>query len=80
MCTLQIIVFADGISRCKPLMMFKGVEKKRDSHCYTEYKEYHPRVIVIFNKKAYANTLNLINQVKNQYSTTSTYPLCNNKP
>jgi hypothetical protein len=60
MCTLQVIVFADRIPRCKPLIMFKGARKKRDSRRHAEYKEYHLGVVVIFNPKAYANTSNLI--------------------
>jgi hypothetical protein len=80
MCTLQIAVFADGVMRCKPLIMFKGKAGKRDSCRRAEYKEYHPSVVVIFNKKAYANTSNLINWVKNQYSTAFAYPLCDNEP
>ena len=80
MCTLQIIVFADGVLRCKPLLMFKGKLKVKDYRRWAKYKAYYPRVVVIFNKKAYANTSNLIDWVKNQYSTASAYPLCNNKP
>jgi hypothetical protein len=80
MCTLQIIVFADGIMRCKPLLMFKGKPKVRDYRRKAEYKKYHPGVVVIFNDKAYANTSNLIDWVKNQYSTASAYPLRDNEP
>jgi hypothetical protein len=40
--------------------MFKGKAGKRDSCRKAEYKEYYPSVVVIFNKKAYANTSNLI--------------------
>ena len=64
-CTLQIAVFADGIIRCKLLLIFKGKLKVKDYCCCAEYKQYHPSVVVIFNKKAYANTSNLINWVKN---------------
>jgi len=46
--------------RCKLLIMFKGQGKKKDSRRRTEYKEYHPNVVVIFNEKAYANTSNFI--------------------
>jgi hypothetical protein len=41
--------------------MFKGKVEKRDSCCKAKYKEYYLSVVVIFNKKAYANTFNLIN-------------------
>jgi hypothetical protein len=79
MCTLQIYVSTDGVDRCKPLLMFKG-GVKGDSRRQAERKKYHPGVIVIFNKKAYANTLNLIDWVKQQYSMASAYPLCDNEP
>jgi hypothetical protein len=38
--------------------MFKGL-KIRDSQCCAEEKYYSKDVVVIFNKKAYANTKNL---------------------
>jgi hypothetical protein len=58
-CTLQIYVSADGVDRCKPLLMFKGGVKE-DSRRRAKRKKYHHSVIVIFNEKAYANTSNLI--------------------
>lgn len=62
-CTLQIAVFADGVMRIKPLLMFKGKTHSKDSRRCAEYKKYHPSVVVIFNEKAWANTSNLIDQV-----------------
>jgi hypothetical protein len=59
--TLQIIVFADGVPRYKPLLMFKGKPKSKDYCRRIEAKRYHPGVIIIFNKKVYANIINLIN-------------------
>jgi len=38
--------------------MFKGLET-RDSYCCAKEKRYPKDVVVIFNKKAYANTTNL---------------------
>jgi hypothetical protein len=58
-CTLQICVFADGVDRCKPLLKFKGKPKAKGPRI-TEMKKYHLNVVVIFNKKAYANTANFI--------------------
>jgi hypothetical protein len=78
-CTLQIAVFADGVMHCKPLLMFKG-KPKGDNRRKAEQKRYHPSVVVIFNKKAWANTSNLLDWVKNQYSTASVYPLRDNEP
>jgi hypothetical protein len=60
--------------------MFKGKPKSKDYRRRAEEKRYNPGVIIIFNKKVYANTLNLIDWVKNQYSTASAYPLRDNKP
>jgi hypothetical protein len=40
--------------------MFKGKPKLKDHRRRIEAEQYYPSVIVIFNKKAYANTTNLI--------------------
>ena len=45
-----------------------------------EAQRYNPGVVVIFNEKTYANTSNLIDWVKNQYSMASAYPLRDNEP
>jgi len=58
--TLQIVVFTDGVLRCKPLLIFKGKPKSKDYRRCIEAERYYPGVIIIFNKKAYANTTNLI--------------------
>jgi hypothetical protein len=60
--------------------MFKGKPKLKDRRRRTEAERYHPGVVVIFNEKAYANTSNLIDWVKNQYSMASIYPLRDNEP
>jgi hypothetical protein len=78
-CTLQIAVFADGILRCKPLLIFKG-KPKGDNRRKLEQKKYHPGVVVAFNEKAWANTSNLLDWVLNQYSTATAYPLKDNEP
>lgn len=78
-CTLQIAIFADGVLRCKPLLMFKG-KPNGDNRRKAERKRYHPGVVVIFNEKAWANTSNLLDWVKNQYSMASAYPLRDNEP
>jgi hypothetical protein len=54
---------------------FKGDSRRR-----AERKKYHPGVIVIFNEKAYANTTNPIDWVKQRYSIASAYPLRDNEP
>ena len=60
--------------------MFKGKPKSKDYRRRAEEKRYNPSIIIIFNKKVYANTLNLIDWIKNQYSIASAYPLRDNKP
>lgn len=72
MCTLQICIFADGVPRIKPLLMFKG-SGKMNRNLREEYTQYDTRVKVVFNSKAYANTSNLIEWVKSQYSSASAY-------
>jgi hypothetical protein len=57
-------VHANGIPHTKPLIMFKGSETG-DSCCRAEEKRYPKGIVVIFNKKAYANTKNLKLWVKN---------------
>ena len=59
--------------------MFKG-KPKGDGRRKTERQKYHPGVVVIFNDKAWANTSNLLDWVKNQYSTASAYPLRDHEP
>jgi hypothetical protein len=49
--TLQVCVFADGIMRCKPLLIFHG-DPDGDSRCCKEVKLYNPSVCVAFNKTA----------------------------
>jgi len=60
--------------------MFKGKPKLKDYCRRAEEKRYNPGVIIIFNEKAYANTSNLIDWIKNQYSIASVYPLRDNEP
>jgi hypothetical protein len=74
-CTLQIVVFADRVARCEPLLMYRGIPTTKDKRRSAEYTKYHPGVVVIFNKKAYANTSNLITWVKGQYSGATAFPL-----
>ena len=78
--TLQIAVFIDGILRYKPLLIFKRKPKSKDRRRRTEAQLYHPIIIIILNKKVYANTSNLIDWIKNQYSIASAYPLQDNEP
>jgi hypothetical protein len=40
--------------------MFKEKPKSKDRRRYIEAERYYPSIVVIFNKKVYANIINLI--------------------
>jgi len=77
--TLQVCVFADGIMRCKPLLIFYG-DPIGDKRRRTEEKLYDPRVCTAFNKTAWADATNLKDWVKKQYATASPYFTSENEP
>jgi hypothetical protein len=65
--TIQLTIFADGVARVKPLIIFRGAETSNRTARSKEEKRYDPRVVVKFNAKAYANTrkfYNLLEQRK----------------
>lgn len=64
--TLHNLVFADGVPRCKPLLIFKGAEGVGPSTRRAEARKYHKGVDVIFNPKGYCNTKELLNWFKTQ--------------
>ncbi|KAL5325554.1 hypothetical protein ACEPPN_006681 [Leptodophora sp. 'Broadleaf-Isolate-01'] len=78
--TLQVIVFVDGVNRCKPLLMFKGKPGKGNKNRRLEMARYHPAVKVIWNDTVYANSENLINWIRQDYSHASEYPLSDQEP
>ena len=49
--TLQVCVFADGINRCKPLLIFPRAEKG-DSQREKESRRYSKDIEVVWNPKA----------------------------
>jgi hypothetical protein len=53
-CTLQVCVFADGIQRCDPLLIYEGAEVG-DYRRTEERAKYNKGVEVLFNPKAWAN-------------------------
>jgi hypothetical protein len=53
-CTLQVCVYADGVQRCNPLIIFEGAEIG-DTRRREEEKRYSKGVEVLFNPKAWAN-------------------------
>jgi hypothetical protein len=65
--TLQCTVFADGINRMKPTIMFKGKPNSRTRARLAELRLYDRRVKVIFNDKAYANTQTQLEYAKVSY-------------
>lgn len=52
--TIQLTIFADGVARVKPLIIFRGAEEARAPR-KKEEAQYDPRVVTKFNPKGYAN-------------------------
>lgn len=65
--TLMIYVSADGVLRCKPLIIFKGSPGPKNSTIRKEMTKYDSGVIVQWNKKAYCNGDVMISWLQNQY-------------
>jgi len=67
--TIMFCVFADGVMRVQPLIIFKGSDnltRPTDIQRRTaEYSRYDPRVQVIFNPNAHANEAVLVNWIAN---------------
>ena len=57
---LQVCVFADGINRCRPLLIFHRAEGKGDSRRIAESRKYSRRVDVLFNPTAWATENNAV--------------------
>jgi hypothetical protein len=77
--TLQILVHADGIQRCRPLLIFHGKnqdhrQKPVSSNLKKEYKLYDSRVEVMFNPKARSNTDLIVEWIKHLYTPSTNYP------
>lgn len=67
--TLQVAVFADGVERIKPLLIFEG-QGGVGSHKRAferERLQYDSRVKVIFNAKAYGNEETTLNWILTQW-------------
>ena len=67
-----MIVYGDGIDRCKPLLIFHG-KPKGDSRRIAERRSYNTGVVVEFNEAAWANEENIIRWIKHQYRHASDY-------
>jgi hypothetical protein len=70
--TLQVCIFADGIKRCQPLLIYHG-DLIGNSRRRVEEKLYDKRVRVAFNKTAWADSHNLQDWVRKQYTLSSEY-------
>ena len=77
--TLQVCVFANGIKRCQPLLIYHG-DPIGDSRCSVEEKLYNKRVCVAFNQTAQADSCNLQDWVRKQYAVASEYFPRENEP
>jgi hypothetical protein len=65
--------------RCKPLLIFHG-DPIGDSRRQKEEKRFDKRVCTAFNQTAWADSTNLKDWVKNQYSCASEYLAQDNEP
>ena len=64
--TLQLLVSADGINRCKPLLLFRG-KRVPSTRLKKKMSQYNPGVVVQWNPKTYANTETTLRWLKHQY-------------
>ena len=64
---LMLYVSADGINRCKPLIIFKGKDASKNSTIRKKMMKYDSGVVVRWNSKAYCNAQVMINWLQNQY-------------
>jgi hypothetical protein len=60
--------------------MFYRIENSKDTQRLCKKKKYHLGVVVIFNLKAYANTSNLIDWVRQRYKPASAYSPNDHEP
>ena len=55
--TIQLTIFADGIDRVMPLIIFRGTEDNTSAPRRREEKLFDSQVVVKFNPKGYANSM-----------------------
>ena len=63
-CTVQLTIFADGIPRVKPLVIFRGTGKRIT---FQEKLKYDKRVSVCFQENAWCDEAVMIRWVKHQW-------------
>ena len=65
--TLMLYVSADGIPRCKPLLIFKGKDGVKNNSIRKEMTKYDKGVVVQWNSKAYFNSIVRCRWLRQQY-------------
>lgn len=65
--TLMIYVSADDMRRCKSLLIFKDKNDEKNSRIKKKMSQYHSKMIVQWNEKAYCNVTIMIRWLKSQY-------------
>ena len=63
---MQFTIFADGVARLLPLMIFRGKEDSKTTVRQGKALQYDPRVMVSFNSKAYATTITILHWLLKQ--------------
>ena len=73
--TLMLTVWADGIIRCLPILVFHGKHGHETATGHAERQLYHPGLgVVVFNATAYSNEAVTLEQIKiDLCSITSSY-------
>jgi hypothetical protein len=66
--TLMVYISADGIARCKPLIIFHGSEGKKTKPIRDEMLKYDQGVKVVWNKEAWANEKVMIQWLRDQWA------------
>jgi hypothetical protein len=64
--TLQLCVFADGIQRSRPLLIFHRAEEG-DSRRRVEERQYHQDVDILFNPTAWATPKTMLYWIQHSY-------------
>lgn len=65
--TFMLYVSADGVNRCKPLIIFKGTDGPKNSTIKKEMIKYDSGVVVQWNMKAYCNATVMTKWLQQQY-------------
>ena len=58
--TLMVYMSADGVNRCKPLLIFHGKDIPKNKEIQAEMKKYDSGVVVIWNEQAWCNVTVMI--------------------